>query len=77
MYFNFFTDALDQIGSVFYAARETIFPRSWNIFQSLKRPSKYQLSINFLGYRKTVFPSSKKFKKRIFQDPKQKISIDQ
>ena len=48
-------------------ARKTIFPRSWNIIESSKRPRKYHLSINFLAEKKTVFPITEKFKTRTFQ----------
>ena len=47
-------------------ARKTIFPKSWNIMKSSKIPRKYQLSINFLDKKKTVFPISEKFKTRTF-----------
>ena len=50
-----------------YTVRKTIFPKSWNIMESSKRPSKYHLSINFLAEKKTVFPISEKFKTRTFQ----------
>ena len=48
-------------------ARKTVFPRSRNIMESSKRPSKYNLSINFLTQEKTVFPTTEKFKTRTFQ----------
>ena len=48
-------------------ARKTIFPRSWNIIESSKRPCKYHLSNNFLAEKKTVFPITKKFKTRTSQ----------
>ena len=35
-------------------SRKTMFPKSWNIIKSSKRPSKYHLSINFLAEKKTV-----------------------
>ena len=40
-------------------AQKTIFPKSWNITKSLKRPSKYHLSTNFLAEKRSYFPSSK------------------
>ena len=46
---------------------KTIFPKSRNIMENSKRPSKYHLSMNFLAQRKTVFPISKKFKTGTFQ----------
>ena len=33
----------------------TIFPKSWNIMESSKRPSKYHLSINFLAEKRPYF----------------------
>ena len=48
-------------------AQKTIFPKSWNIMESLKRPSKYHLFINFLAEKVTVLPISEKFKTRTFQ----------
>ena len=48
-------------------ARKTTFPRSWNIMESSKRPSKYHLSINFLAQNMSVFPISETFKTRTFQ----------
>ena len=48
-------------------ARKTVFPRSSNIMESSKTPSKYHVPINFLAQKKTVFPISKKFKTRTFQ----------
>ena len=50
-----------------HTARKTIFPRSWNIKESSKRPRKYHLSINFLAEKKTIFPITKKFKARTSQ----------
>ena len=35
-----------------FTARKTIFPKSWDIMESFKRPSKYNLSINFLAGKK-------------------------
>ena len=49
-----------------YTARKSIFLKSWNIMESSKRPSKYPLSISFLA-QKNVFPISKNFKTRPFQ----------
>ena len=49
-----------------YTARKTIFPKLWNIMKSSKVPRKYQLFINFLDQKKTVFSISKKFKIRTF-----------
>ena len=46
---------------------KTIFPKSRNVMENSKRPSRYHLSINFLAQRKTVFPISKKFKTGTFQ----------
>ena len=34
--------------SGFHTAQKTIFPKPWNIMKSFKKPTKYQLSINFL-----------------------------
>ena len=49
-------------------AQKTIFPNSWNIMESSKRPSKYHLSINFLNQKKTVFfLITEKFKTRTSQ----------
>ena len=45
-------------------ARKTIRPKSWNIIESSKGPSKYHLSINFLAQKKTVYPTSERFKTR-------------
>ena len=45
-------------------ARKTVFPRSWNIMESSKRPSKYHLSINFLAEKRSYFPITEKFKTR-------------
>ena len=47
-------------------AQKSIFPRSWNIIESLKTPRKYHLPINFLTQKKTVFPITEKFKIRNF-----------
>ena len=47
-------------------ARKTTFPRSLNIMESSKRPSKYHLSINFLAQNMSVFPISETFKTRTF-----------
>ena len=41
--------------------------------KSSKVPRKYQLSINFLDQKKTVFPISEKFKTRIFPYSKSMI----
>ena len=49
-----------------YTARKTIFPRSWNIIESSKRPCKYHLSINFLTQKRPHFPSPKSSKQGIF-----------
>ena len=35
-----------------FTARKTIFPKSWNIIESSKRPRKYHLSINFSAEEK-------------------------
>ena len=53
-------------------ARKTIFPRSWNIIESSKRPSKYHLSINFLAEKKAVFPITEKLNTRTSQ---QRVNI--
>ena len=37
-----------------YTARKTIFPRSWNIIESSKRPCKYHPSINFLTQKNRI-----------------------
>ena len=50
-----------------HTARKTIFPRSWNIKESSKRPRKYHLSINFLAEKKTIFPITEMFKARTSQ----------
>ena len=50
-----------------HIARKTIFPRSWNIIESSKRPRKYNLSINFLAEKTTVFLITEKFKTRTSQ----------
>ena len=46
-------------------AQKTIFPKSWNM-KSSKISRKYQLSINFLDLKKTVFLISERFKTRTF-----------
>ena len=48
-------------------AQKTIFPRSWNIIESSKKPRKYHLSINFLAEKKTVFRITEKFKTKTSQ----------
>ena len=47
--------------------QKPIFRKSWNVMESLKRPSKKHLSINFLAETKPVFPITEKFKARTFQ----------
>ena len=47
-------------------ARKTMFPKSWNIMKCAKIPKKYELSINFLDQKKTVFSICEKFKTRTF-----------
>ena len=47
--------------------RKAIFPRSWNIVETSKRPRKYYLYINFLPNKKTVFSITEKLKTRTFQ----------
>ena len=49
-----------------YTARKTIFPKSWNIMESSKRPSKYHLSINFLPQKRPYFPSPKNSQQELF-----------
>ena len=49
-------------------AQKTIFPKSWNITKSLKRPSKYHLSINFLAEKRSYFPSSKSSEQELFSN---------
>ena len=49
-----------------YTARKTIFPKSWNIKKTSKRPRKNYLSINFLAEKKTVFPITEKFETKLF-----------
>ena len=46
----------------------TINPKSWNTMESSKRPSNYHLSTNLLAEKMTVFPISKKFKTRTFEE---------
>ena len=41
---------------------KTVFPKSWNIMGSSKRPSKYHLFSNFLAEKKTVFSITEKIK---------------
>ena len=53
--------------TLLHTARKSIFPRSWNIIESSKRPRKHHLSINFLADEKTVFSITKKFKARTFK----------
>ena len=48
-------------------ARKTIFASSWNIIESSKRLCKYNLPINILAEKKTVFPITEKFKTRTSQ----------
>ena len=50
----------------FNTARKIIFPKPWNIMKSSEIPRKYQLSINFLDKKKSVFCISEKFKTRTF-----------
>ena len=65
-YVNYSKQSKVQRILVKVTARKTVFPRSWNIMQSLKRPSKYYLYINVLVKKKTVFPVNEKFKTRTF-----------
>ena len=53
-----------QLEEIIITARKTIFLTSWNVMESLKRPSKYNLSINFLAEKNTVFSITEKFKTR-------------
>ena len=50
----------------FITAPKTIFPKSWNIMESYKILSKYNLFNNFLEHKKIVFPISEQFKSRAF-----------
>ena len=54
-------------------ARKIKIPKSWNIMKNSKIPRKYQLSVNFLDQRKTVFPTSEKFKTRTFSYSKNMV----
>ena len=47
-------------------ARKTIFPKSWNIMESSKRPSKYHLSINFLAQKKDYIWHQRKVQNKYF-----------
>ena len=44
--------------------QKTIFPKSWNIMESSKRPSKC-LSINFLAQKRPYFPLPKSSKQKL------------
>ena len=46
-------------------ARNTVFPKSWNIMEISKRPSKYHLSTNFLTEKRSCFPSPKVSKQEL------------
>ena len=61
---NIFKDhqIVAQPTSTTVTARKTVFPRSWNIMEGSKRPSKYHLSINFLAEKRSYFPSPKNLK---------------
>ena len=52
---------------IYITAQKTVFPKSWDIKQSSKRPSKYHFYINYLAERKIVFPITEKFKTRTSQ----------
>ena len=58
---------LIMMSQVMITARKTIFPKSWNIIESSKRPRKYHLSINLFAEKKTLFPITKKLKTRTSQ----------
>ena len=53
---------------VAYTARKTIFPKSWNIIKSSKRPSKYHIFISLLGEKSPYFPSPKRSKQEVFSN---------
>ena len=46
-------------------ARNTVFPKSWNIMEISKRPSKYHLSTNFLTEKRSCLPSPKVSKQEL------------
>ena len=46
-----------KVGESPTTAQKTVFPGSWNIMESSKRPSKYYLYINFLAKKRPYFSS--------------------
>ena len=56
-----------QLEEIFIIARKTIFLKSWNTMECLKRPSRYNLFINFLAENNTVFLITEKLKTRTLQ----------
>ena len=65
----FFTHGWSFSFDFVITARKSVFPRSWNFMESLKRPSKHHLSINFLAEKKIIFPITEKFKTRTSREP--------
>ena len=60
-----------------HTARKTIFPRSWNIKESSKRPRKYHLSINFLAEKKDHISHHRKDQNKNFTaTSKYRLSIN-
>ena len=59
---------LDSVIKADNTARKTIFPRSWNIIESSKRPRKYHFSINFLAEKRPYFPSPKSLKQELLSN---------
>ena len=51
-----------------HTERKTIFPRSWNIIESSKRPCKYHLPIKFLAEKRPYFPSPKSSKQELLSN---------
>ena len=56
-------------------AWRTVFPRSWNIMESSKRPSKYYLYINFLPKKIPYFPSLKSSNKNFSVTQNKNFSV--
>ena len=65
LFSRFYSDLRDHNEN--NTGRKSTFPKSWNIMENSKAPSKYHLSITFLAQKKTVFPISEKFKTRTLQ----------
>ena len=47
--------------------QKTTFPKSWNISESSKRPTKYHVPMNFSAQKKHLFNNSKSSKQELFK----------